>query len=346
MTTDADTIIQTPDAYEADDGILNIRASALGSCTKRLVLAALGTQGAPPPDWLQRAFDAGNKHEGPILERLRVAKGLIAPSDDQLAELGFTFGGPRADQLELTIEVPGKVRVVCHPDAVYLDAMGGVWVVEAKALAKGTNPAKMASYQWQWAVELHGARLATHHRAGVFGFYVVGRKAVGEDGTPTGELEEDLEITPYAVDEAPYTLGAIKARALKVWKLWGEALESGLDMECDAKDYPCPMWETHDGRGVWKDETVEVRDPALAALLKMYQEAKLDVKDAEDAKKELGVQVGEAMARLSLSKGVKVACGGWTLKWVEEEVPESTITRKAYVKSYPDVREDKKASAR
>ncbi len=119
------------------------RASSLGYSLEQLVAPHLGYSPASPPDFLQSAYDEGNRLEPIVIKALR---------DD-----GWNIYG---EQTEVEIEiVPGAVIIQGHIDGYY-DGMEGKAVLEIKTMAHASyldwdkngwesKSALIEKYKWQ-----------------------------------------------------------------------------------------------------------------------------------------------------------------------------------------------------
>jgi hypothetical protein len=144
-------------AVQLSDNCIIYRASALGSCIRRMVAARRGFDPKPPPAKLQAAFDEGHALEPVIL--------------NLLAERGWDLKNPQAEvEFGVGTNPQGQRLIVRgHVDAMGRPPTGGMWMpVDAKAFAQSTYDNFFATginafphYSWQQSVYAH----ATYSRS-------------------------------------------------------------------------------------------------------------------------------------------------------------------------------------
>jgi len=314
--TPPDTADHRPDVYR-EDGRWVFRASSLGSCDRRLVLAAMGEQGEPWPENIQRAMLEGVAAE-PIILRAAGQRGWKMLDGLAVNQgVGKAATGTIDDTGQLCLDlVVGKNAIVrCHPDGVgrrwkkprgEKGELGELRIVEAKALRDPpkTEPwMKGYGYDWQLSVEMAAS--------GLPGLYLVGAK--GDDGTVKGE-----DVAVHLVDRAPYTLVQIKQRVQKLVRAIEEAVDAGkLTTDCSKADYPCPFYRWHDGQAVHQKEEAlwlgveEEVAKKLRMLLQQYDGALFNIAVNEKVKKQIQEEVRQIMEQ----------AGNWSAETATYKVP-------------------------
>lgn len=334
---DADTADHRPDVYR-EDGRWIFRASSLGSCDRRLILAAIGERGEPWPDNILRAMAEGVTAEPIILGAVKRRGWNLLEGMELNRGVGKHATGHVDDTGQLCLDLDVGVGVVrCHPDGVgvaYKAAKTDPWstgelrVVEAKALA---NPPKTEpwlkgyGYDWQISVEMAAT--------GLRGLYAVGAK---EEGVVT---EDDVAL--HVVDKAPYNFLQIKQRVKKLVDRIEEAIGEGrVTTDCNKADFPCPFYRWHDGQEIHAreeavalefDTDAEANAKKLRMLLGEYEAVKFNLDAAEKHKKKLTDEI-RALASTAgnWQSGVKFqGANGWEIVWRVGEAPAPyTVTPK------------------
>lgn len=141
-----------PAVQVTDDSVI-YRASALGSCERRLLAARLGFDPKPPPAKLQAAYDEGHRLEPIILKRLEDDYHWVL--EQHQAEMQLHLGtGPDGREL----------YIVGHVDCLGTPPGGKHWMpVDAKAFAQSTLQDFLAAgllafphYAWQQSCYCEG----------------------------------------------------------------------------------------------------------------------------------------------------------------------------------------------
>lgn len=190
-----------PSVY-LEDGTVIYRASAFGGCQRALVAARLGMPQSPPPPWLQRAFDDGNRGEVTVIEMMK--------------EYGWEFE-PGSGQGYVEFDVIPGVKLRGHSDG-----KARPWIVESGKKTQGdrvlveikTMSANIFEKTWKTKgikglYELYPQypwQLSAYMiESGLPGLVVLGVKK--KDGS--GDVDR---LVFHRVDEPPVSLGQIKAR--------------------------------------------------------------------------------------------------------------------------------------
>lgn len=222
-------------------GMRVYRASSLGYSLEALVAPHLGFEPVNPPEFIQKAFDEGNRIEPLAIEKLREMGWFIRTAQNEVNANGDY-------QIEVELEViPGKVIVVGHLDGILHHPAEDSMVVEIKMMADQLwrafkkhgwdAPGLVQKYKWQASAYM----LAT----GLAHYMVAWNK----------DTEELHIIDTY---EPFYTISDIAAKLAQA----EEFIEQGLVPDgCD--DFPCPFYFLHPP----KDEVARVEDDELETLL-------------------------------------------------------------------------------
>lgn len=335
-----------PPAYFEGDTLV-IRASSLGGPVCQLVAAGQGHEIMPPPPWLQKAFDEGNRWEGPMLEELR-RRGWREP------KLGHVFNGaewpgdtPAAQSEHDWPVVPGIV-VRFHPDDVLVPVGDdvpatrerasnfpeGPVLVECKALsaanyemATTVGAARLPyAYDWQLSAMMHGLGLPA-----VWVTVDKGASKAYEASDPDGgsdQVREDLVLaTLHAewVATPPIPKADIVRRVLKIRQL----IRSG-DLPTDGADHQanpcrflhvCPVAEEREATVVATGD----RATEVARWAQWYEQQKTIEKQAGERKAEARERLLELVG-----EDDAVLADGW--KVTRTEVASSRVDRRAIEK--------------
>lgn len=326
------------------------RASSLGACDRSLVMHALEHDGAATPEAVQKAYDAGTDMEDTILDGLRGKTGgnRWRRLDEDECHHPYNAwvdapGRPNIRQPRVEIDCgkwKGVRQVVrCHPDAIAVKTQKLIWdggdaigdtddngsrrVVDAKFLKPSTyggTPEKVmvksGFYRWQMSVEMHGT--------GLPGMLLIGWK--DDEGGLT-------RIEMGMIDEAPYTLGQVRARVMKLARMVEKAEEDGLGgVECDWAMYPCPFYETHAGQKVhagagddgWWEGLDEETQKSIAYWAGMVEQARSASRAKDDERKRHAKKLAEVIAQAGWVRGEDAegsesrVCAGWRVTHVKE----------------------------
>lgn len=304
-----------------DDGEIRVvRASSVGGCLRSLAAWGQGVDGNQEnvPVAMRRAWAEGHRNEPIILNLLRTRELGVKdrmgqetfeewrPLDAYDVEMqgyatfedtGQAKGQGRVvvpfhsltPKVEIRAALDGVSRVFKSKVGKGLDK-GTVAVVEAKAFSEATfqkwwkhGLEPFPYYQWQVSVQAHGTGLPV--------LFVVGVK--DDEG-----VVQDIVTDFYP--EPPMSLGALKARVMKLGKL----IDKGdLDFQCDYRMFPCPHYFLHDdeeenGKAVKvRKKTEEIPDVGTLQLIaKRFAEAKAEQKRYRE-KVEKEVKKGEGIIK-------------------------------------------------
>lgn len=271
-----------PSCYYEDD-VLIIRASAIGSsCLWELVAAGQGYAPSPVPDFLQRAFDDGNRLEPVIVTKLEEAGHRI-------------FG--KQDEGELVISPTIKIRY--HPDGLTYWKESAT-VVEIKALsdvlwqkaARWSVGDCIGEYKWQLSVMMIAE--------GLPGVWVAFNKG-NSNGDPAPDagrlLYESVPVPPISYEDI-----VKKAEQIKELIDGEDLMVSGRECD-DTNHFPCRYLHLRpeDNEGWLSNMATNTDDedsPAPAPTINMI-DATLSVDD-EDKQKEIDFLVREYL----VNKGI------------------------------------------
>jgi hypothetical protein len=258
----------SPIAYERSDGVIVIRASAMGKCVRALWAVLNGVEPAGAPEYLSRAAAEGNLHEGPIRDKLALEYERDIYGDQDLLELWI---------------IPGRLVIVGHPDG-FMEAedKGGLPdLVEIKTMSRAvfekwmdqgfdSNP----GYAWQISVYMLAAGWPEKIEGTV---YAAKRR---DDG-----LMDEGYFT-----EPPISLRQIRQKAVALYK----AHYQGEMPECDipeGKRWGCPVYFLHDEDEVPKETEQEA--PDLDTLAAEYLELSKTSNYARTRQKEIKAEMEE-----------------------------------------------------
>lgn len=266
-----------PNIYPEADRII-LRASSIGGCTRSLIALMLGHDPAPPPEFMQKAYDEGNANEPVILNLLRtreldqedrhgvkatVEYRMLTEYEVESQGFGAVVGGGEdgtGGQLEVEVygitDADGKQWVVRgHTDGIaqaFKLKLGGEAnglnlrdrvVVEAKAFSEGTYR------KWRDAAE-KGGLAAVWEAFPYYGWQAsvyscaTGLPVLFVIGVKDADgVVQDIVTYLVPLDEMPFGKGKIKARVAKIKR----GVEEGrVDIACDQATYPCPVFYLHD----------------------------------------------------------------------------------------------------
>ena len=349
--------VQYEESDGSDDGIWTIRASAFGGCMRSMVATGRGIDPMPPPDWMQEKYDQGHAAEETIEQLAMAELGHGRWAGTRRVMLKFLRSGLSFDDgASMVVVVEGTVDNLSldmgrkfdsdtedwHPDLIHeYKALGPSYVAKIEKL--GPEPAwrdvlKMlpAPYAWQVSIYMHG--IAVRYGRMIPMALVVGAK------NDAGEVERILPIV--MIDEPPYTLTEIAARA----KLIVDMIEADGDdawPACDEpKQYPCGHYFLHDDDEV--PEVDEADRERFRLACDAIDTAKI-LKDRADAmKKDANAVIRDVM------KGRKkvllpAVCDRndvaelpeISVTWVKRDVKERVQTIRAHVQEYPKINRTK-----
>lgn len=254
------------------------RASSLGYSLEALVAGHLGFQAVDPPEYLQAAFDEGNRIEPLALDKYRAH---------------FINGFIDSEQKEVELEViPGLAKVVGHLDGIHHFDNGPGRVLEVKSMNgrmwgqvqnNGFNAGGiMEKYKWQISAYM----LAT----GLEALMVFWNK-------------DDGEISVLRVDEPFYSISDI---ANKLQQAEDHISTGTIPDGCT--DYPCPYFYLHAEKDIQIDKADEVLDGLLDSWLEADKKVKIYEKERDGLKASILEFVGtEGAAKVVGEQGVTVS---------------------------------------
>lgn len=233
-----------PITYE-ENGKLIYRASSVGNNPNQLYYSRVGEWAAPTPDWLQKAYDDGNKHEDQIL---KLAEALI---NDEITDR----------QLQLDIRVFGNVWVRGHIDGVAKRIRA---VVDAKALSEDNwrqgqkDIAKSFPY---YIAQLSLYRLGTGMDKALL---AIGIKVPVDPDDPSNKETKIARVEVVDITDQLIEIDEIKMKLMKV----EAAVKVGKPPSdpCEDKGYPCPWYY------LCKPEANLTVDDALDELCEQYND--------------------------------------------------------------------------
>lgn len=289
------SVSSVPEEHEADhrpevydeNGVIVIRASAIGGCIRNLVAARMGIRAVGFNETAITRMNEGNIHEPHILKALE--------------KDGWRFVTTQ-EELELPI-AGGRIIIRGHSDgrAIHQSPHLGERCVEAKAMGRNVwdkwkkySWAEFRRYAWQVSFYMHSTGLPAVFAA---------------KNRDTG----DIDVTLW--DEAPIPLAEMKVRALKI------AAATALP-DCDPVQFPCQRFFIHTG-SVYEIDPItgleikrntgdrpgeeEVPAEYVAAfeeLARAYDEAREECSRAEAKRKEVSNALLAFLGQLSMKKGV------------------------------------------
>lgn len=273
------------------------RASSLGYSLEALVAPHLGFEAVAPPEFLQNAFDEGNRLEPIALDYLR--------------SLGWEISD---EQLEVEVEIiPDAVKVVGHLDGIGRCATTMIpqSVVEIKTMAHksfmdwanngwDSQSPLIEKYKWQQSAYVLATGLP--------------HAMVGWD---KGAEEGDPHTMTHLTTEPFYTISDIATKLAKA----EEFIEKGLVPD-GCNDWPCFFYYLHPP----KDEVAKVEDGELEGLLQSWLTWDRAEKQAKKAKDEHRERI-LALTGDGLAAKVKGECGV-TVETYWQEGTTYTTTRK------------------
>lgn len=272
------------------------RASSLGYSLEALVAPHLGFEPVDPPEFMQKAFDEGNRIEPLAIQKLYNMGWDVVTGQKEINSVGD-------QQIEVRLEViPGVAVVIGH-----IDARTGGDVIEIKSMAHASwlqfhkrgwdAPGLVQKYKWQASAYM----LAT----GLSHVMVAWDKDT-----------EELCIVPTT--EPFYTISDIA----KKLQLAEDAIAAGVVPD-GCEDFPCPFYFLHPP----KDEVAKVEDGELEGLLQSWLTWDRAEKQAKRAKDEHRERILK-LAGDQVAAKVKGECGV-TVETYWQDENTYTTTRKA-----------------
>ena len=269
------------------------RASSLGYSLEALVAPHLGFEPVNPPEFMQNAYDEGNRLEPIVLDFMREREWDIS-----------------SEQEEVNLEViPGVAMVQGHVDGLgwHPTLLSKKYVIEIKTMAhksfldfanNGWNSKSplITKYKWQASAYM----LAT--------------------GLPhvmiAWDKEKDVEWT-VVTTEPFFTIADIAAKLAQA----EEFIEKG-QVPDGCQDFPCPYYYLHPP----KDEVAKVEDGELEFLLREWLVCDRLEKQYKAEKDEKRAKI-LAMTGDALAAKVKGACGV-TVETYWQNESEYTVKKK------------------
>lgn len=262
------------------DGVIYIRASALGRCMVGAVGSLIGYAPTPDHPQLKRWFHEGKLHEPDIIQRLRVESGyeIIDPQDQV--------------QVEVT---PGIVFLIGHVDG---HVSGEGLPVEAKSVGEWTwvnKVEKLGIERWVKGDMPYAYQFQTYLNG--FG---VDRGIYAVKDRNKGRFKWEVLESPLHPD-APL----IRAREIIKWA------EREQLPPCDGgcSDYSSPWWHIHERKPTKRPQVV--KDELVKKLVTSYKDQlkheKVLKEAKDDIKKELGPMLGEGKWQVDIGSGKPVS---------------------------------------
>lgn len=248
-----------PPVY-AEGDLVVYRASALGQCSAALLeYRRAENEPMPHPQWLLDRFEAGNRNEPVILEKLY---------DPAMGRPWRSMGGA---QLEVELPVGQGIVVRGHLDDIAMRVgalndtvttqVGEHRIIEAKKFGPAywekwqTQGLKgFPEYEFQLSIYMHST--------GMKALFVIGLSEPDPEYPDDRAKDIVRNIVVHEVDEPPVSMGKIK---LKVARIEAQYATGDRFDECDVRMYPCPWYHLlHEAQ----PETVSTKDWELEAKLR------------------------------------------------------------------------------
>lgn len=274
------------------------RASSLGYSLEALVAPHLGFEPVDPPEFLQAAYDEGNRLEPIILETLANDNSWVLWDE----------------QKEITMEViPGVASVVGHVDAfgAHEPLQTTPAIIEVKTMADkswreftdhGWDSKSPLIEKYKWQASAYMLTIEMPH------VLVAWNKA-----------EDCLSFT-YA-REPFYTISDIASKLQQA----EDFIARGVVPD-GCEDFPCPFYYLHPP----KDEVAKVEDESLEELLAAWLEADKEEKAAKAGKDTFRAQI-LALAGDQAAAKVKGECGVTVETYWQNESTYTTTKREGWV---------------
>jgi len=286
-----------------EDGVVVIRASALGQCTRALWASLDDIPGAADPDWLIAAAQRGNRYE-------------IA-MNAWLKEQGYVIISSQ-DEVEFWV-IPGKLKILGHTDGVVRKPKGKLdYMLEIKSMSPTvfsdwmTNGFKTKTgYAWQLSVYMAATGMPAH--------YVAVRaheeaNKMSQEAIYQHAFHSDTAIDYRTIKKAPFTEQEIKAKAMAVYK----AYKTGEMPPCEDV-FPCKWFFLHDEEEDPPDQLpitvagAEYRDELVEEYMMLKRQAEAVKRRMGDTRLQLMaigafetpeyvITISERKGRLSLDK--------------------------------------------
>ena len=210
-----------PLAYYDTDGVLTIRASASGKCSRALWASLEEIEPIAPTERLEYIFSEGHLHEAAVKEVLESEGAII---DDQ-------------EEVTLWI-IPGKLKIVGHVDG-NITNWGQVW--ENKALGKAgfqrwRNVGFDAYPEYPWQISVY-------------------MPALGLPALYTVKCRDDGQMDRLVIEEPPISLQEIQSKMIALYT----AHKNQEMPDCDPQRFLCSWYFLHDELD--EGETFTIEDP-------------------------------------------------------------------------------------
>lgn len=265
--------VDGPPVYRRDDGVVIIRASAMGMCTRAMVALFQGLEKMLPPDSMQARFDDGHLHEGSTL----------ATMEEREAVAIHPYG-----QTVRYVVIPGKVEIHGHVDGVVtpLGKQPTADDIYAVAEAKAFSDGMFKDYLRKGGPgELYGYGMQAK-------IYML---ALGVEDICYGVKNKNsgaVDVRWFNVDDPSLpTRGAVVGRAVEIYKAVSDEEANVYTQSCDNAMFPCPVFYIHE-----QAKRVEVQDTVLKDLAVAYKEAQQAEVAAKAKKEAVGLEIAERMS--------------------------------------------------
>jgi len=257
-----------PSVY-TKNGIIYVRASAFGSCVRKLWAVYDGVQPMEHTDKTKRVFEEGHLHEAAVTEQL-TQEGYVIHGDQHVVDLPIL-----KNRLHIVGHIDGFINMGTSTeyDQSEYGSEDRLW--ECKSMSRNAFDDwtkkrfdYRPGYAWQLAIYMLGTETLQAH-------YSVKRR---DDGV----------IDTMLIAEPPKSMTEIRSRALTIYNV----LRNGEMPDCDVdggQKWFCEYWFLHE------EEDIEIKEPEipvdeipeLANLLAEYNEVNETAKWADAEKKRL-----------------------------------------------------------
>jgi hypothetical protein len=324
-------------SVQVEDGLLYVRASALGGCLRALVASGRGEPRQPTPEWMQKKFDEG--HAAEPMER-ELARALLRDGEGRWEATEDTGVLPVINgQHAVHLDFGGVGSVIGTVDDVFVDgdkmilaeykAMGPSYMNKLRGV---TDPKKFLDqlppqYRMQLSIYMWGMQQA-------FGRFIETHIfCCGKDAQ--GVLSMDSEVCTVKFTEPPLGILDIEDRVNHIFEFVVDHPEKPYP-KCDVDQYPCEFYLIHD-----EDDTEVLEGPEawdMQIAVRSLNSAK-----AQEEEGKLGKVKAYARIREILDERKKVRVPsdpdypGFTVTWVHQDVAESVRTVKAHSRDFPKV---------
>lgn len=233
-------------------GEVEYRAGALGSCTRALVAC-------------RQDYEVV-KHKGKLINKFAAGRVAEEIAMHNLTAMGYVVS-ERA--VPVRLRITERLSVVGHVDGVGISRAGGrPFVIEAKS-HEGEGVGREEYRKWplwpRYSWQISSYMLATGYTC-----------LLCDVNRTTGDMWTYEILTP------PVSKQEIRGRVLQVESMATQELAA---LECDRRDFPCPVFYTHKEveRELVDDETMEELGRAYNAAQVRQKHAKEQYKATRDA---------------------------------------------------------------